>query len=59
MMDEIREVNWQTEIRGAVEKRVMEKKKHHFLAEARQLRMKMKPVECSAAEMIREDRDAR
>jgi len=38
---------------------VREKKKQHFLAEARKLRMKMLPVESSAAEMIREDRDAR
>jgi hypothetical protein len=60
MMDEMRDVNWQAEIREAVEKMVREKKKkHHFLVEARQLRMKMLPIESSAAEMIREDRDAR
>ena len=59
MMDEIRDVNWQAEIREAVEKMVREKKKQHFLVEARQLRMKMLPIERSAAEMIREDRDAR
>jgi hypothetical protein len=59
MMDEMGNVNWQAEIREAVEKMVREKKKHHFLAEARQLRMKMLPIERSAAEMIREDRDAR
>ena len=59
MMDEMSDVNWQAEIRMAVEQMVREKKKHHFLAEARKLRMKMLPIESSAAEMIREDRDAR
>jgi hypothetical protein len=58
MMDEMKEVNWQAEIRQAVERMVREKKKHHFLAEARLLRTKMLPIESSAAEMIREDRDA-
>ena len=53
------DVNWQTEIREAVEKIVREKKKQHFLEEARQFRMKMLPIERSVAEMIREDRDAR
>ncbi|MCK9442672.1 MAG: hypothetical protein M0Q13_14780 [Methanothrix sp.] len=59
MMDEMGDVNWQAEIREAVEKMVRKKKKQHFLAEARQFRMKMLPIERSAAEMIREDRDAR
>lgn len=58
MMDEMRDINWQAEIRNAVEKMVQEKMKHRFLAEACQLRMKMLPIESSAAEMIREDRDA-
>jgi len=59
MMDEMSDVNWQTEIRQAVEEIVREKKKHRFLAVARELRQKMKPIDISAAEMIREDRDAR
>ena len=59
MMDKMKDVNRQAEIREAVEKTVREKKKQHFLAEARELRTRMKPVESSAAEMIREDRDAR
>lgn len=57
MMDEMRDVNWQTEIRDAVEKMVREKK-HHFLAKTHQLRMNMLPIESNAAEMIREDRYA-
>jgi hypothetical protein len=59
MMEEMSDVNWQAEIRQAVERMVREKKKHRFLAEAEELRKKMKPVDISAAEMIREDRDAR
>lgn len=59
MMEEMSDVNWQAEIRQSVERMVREKKKHRFLAEARELRKKMKPIDTSAAEMIREDRDAR
>jgi hypothetical protein len=59
MMDEMGDINWQAEIRDVVEKKVREKKKQHFLAEARQFRMKMLQIESSAAEMIREDRNAR
>lgn len=59
MMDEMSDVNWQSEIRQMVEDLVREKKKQRFLAKARELRQKMKPIGVSAAEMIREDRDAR
>ena len=59
MMDEMTDINWQSEIRAMVEDLVREKKKQRFLAEARKLRQKMKPIGVSAADMIREDRDAR
>lgn len=59
MMDDLSDVNWQEEIRFAVEKMVKEKKKQKILAEARELRRTMKSVPVSAAEMIREERDAR
>lgn len=59
MMDEMPDVNWQSEIRAMVEDLVRAKKKQRFLAEARKLRLRMKPIGVSAAEMIREDRDAR
>lgn len=59
MMDEMSDVNWQSEIRQMVEDLVREKKKQRFLAKAREFRQKMKPIDVSAAEMIREDRDAR
>ena len=59
MMEEMSDVNWQAEIRQSVERMVREKKKHRFLAEAEGLRKKMKTIDISAAEMIREYRDAR
>ena len=59
MMDEMTDINWQSEIRAMVEDLVREKKKQRFLAEARKLRQKMKTIGVSAADMIREDRDAR
>jgi hypothetical protein len=59
MMDEMNDVNWQAEIRQAVEKLVREKKKQRLLAEAQELWKQQVPSEISAAEMIREDRDAR
>jgi hypothetical protein len=37
------DVNWQAEVREALVMMVREKK-HHLLAEARQLRMKMMPI---------------
>lgn len=58
-MDEMGDVNWQSEIRRMVEDLVREKKKQRYLANARELRQKMKTIGVSAAEMIREDRDAR
>jgi hypothetical protein len=58
-MDDMGEINWQSEIRQMVENLVREKKKQRYLANARELRQKMKTIGVSAAEMIREDRDAR
>jgi len=59
VMDEMSDVNWQAEIRQTVERMVREKKKQRLLAEARELLEQQTPSEISAAEMIREDRDAR
>jgi hypothetical protein len=59
MMDEMNDINWQAEIRQTVEKLVREKNKHRLLAEAQELWMQQTSCEVSAAEMIREDRDAR
>ncbi|MBK5191488.1 MAG: hypothetical protein JJE19_08350 [Methanosarcinales archaeon] len=58
MMAEMKEVNWQDEIRRIVEELVKNKSKERLLAEAKEMRKDMK-AEVSAAELIREDRDAR
>jgi hypothetical protein len=59
MMDEMNDVNWQAEIRQSVERMVREKKKQKLLEEAKELWKDQIPNEVGAAEMIREDRDAR
>ena len=59
MMDEMNDVNWQAEIRQSVERMVREKKKHKLLEEAKELWKDQIPHKAGAAEMIREDRDAR
>jgi uncharacterized UPF0146 family protein len=58
MMEEMKEVNWQEEIRSIVEELVKNKSKERLLAEAKGIRKEMK-VNVSAAELIRVDRDAR
>jgi len=58
MMDEMNDVNWQTEIRQSVERMVREKKKKRLLEEAKELWKDQIPNKVGAAEMIREDRDA-
>jgi hypothetical protein len=58
LMKEMNEVNWQEEITRLVEELVKSKRKERLLAEAKELRGEM-TVEVSAAELIREDRDAR
>jgi len=58
MMEEMKEVNWQEEIRSVVEELVRNKSKERLLAEAREIRKSMK-AEVSAAGLMREDRDAR
>lgn len=59
MMDEMNDVNWQAEIRQSVERMVREKKKQKLLEEAKELWKDQIPNKVGAAEMIREDRDAR
>ncbi len=59
MMDEMKDVNWQSDIRRAVEDLVRERKRQKLLAEAREIRKGTKNIGVSASELIREDRDAR
>ncbi|CAD7772846.1 hypothetical protein FHEFKHOI_01318 [Candidatus Methanoperedenaceae archaeon GB50] len=58
MMEEMRDINWQEEIRKVVEELVKNKRKERLLAEAKKIRKDMK-ADVSASELIREDRDAR
>ena len=58
MMEEMRDINWQEEIRKVVEELVKNKSKERLLAEAKKIRKDMK-ADVSASELIREDRDAR
>lgn len=57
-IDEMKDVDWQEEIRKAIAELVRKKKKERLLARARKLRGRMK-AQVSAAELIREDRDGR
>jgi homoserine kinase len=59
MMDEMKDINWQSDIRQAVEDLVMERRRQKILAEAREIRKATKNIGVSASELIREDRDAR
>ncbi len=59
MMEEMDDVNWQTEIKQIVEKTIRERKKQRILARAQERWKTQVPNERGAAIMIREDRDAR
>ena len=59
MMEEMDDVNWQSEIKQIVEKTIKERKKQRILARAQGRWKDQVPNETGAAEMIREDRDAR
>jgi homoserine kinase len=59
MMDDMKETNWQSDIRQAVEDLVRERRRQKLLAEAREIRKATKNIGISASELIREDRDAR
>lgn len=56
MMDDI---NWQTEIKQIMDKTIRERMKQRILARAQGRWKEQATIERGAAEMIREDRDAR
>lgn len=58
IMDEMREINWQNEIRGVVEELVKNKSKERLLTDAKKMRKDMK-VKVNASELIRDDRDVK
>jgi hypothetical protein len=59
MMDEMKEINWQSDIRLAVEDLVRERRRQKLLSEAGEIRKGTRNIGLSASELIREDRDAR
>ena len=59
MMEEMDDINWQTEIKQIVEKTIKERKKQRILARAQERWKDQVLNDRGAAEMIREDRDAR
>ena len=59
MMDEMKDVNWQSDIRQAVEELVRERRRQKLLSEADEIRKKTMNIGVSASDLIREDRDAR
>ena len=59
MMDEMKDVNWQSEIRQAIEDLVRERRRESLLSDAGEVRKKTMDIGISASDLIREDRDAR
>ncbi len=51
-------IDWRTEVREFLERRAREEARKRILSEARRLRMTIGKRGVSAAELIREDRDA-
>ena len=59
MMEGMKDVNWQSEIRQAIEDLVRERRRERLLSDAGEVRKKTMDIGISASELIREDRDAR
>ena len=59
IMEEMKDVNWQSEIRQAVEDLVRKRRREMLLSEALEVRKATKNIGVSASELIREDRDGR
>ena len=52
-------IDWRSEIEGFIERQVKKYTKELYLEKARRLRGRLKAIDFSQAEWIREDRDAR
>lgn len=59
LMKNMDDVNWSDEIRKIVEKTVKDRAMERLLARAEERGKRLKKIDKSVAEMIREDRDAR
>lgn len=55
----MKDINWQWDIRQAVEELVRENRRQILLKEARELGQATKNIGINASELIREDRDTR
>ncbi len=59
LMKDMDDVNWSDEIRDIIEKTVKDRAMERLLARAEERGKRLKKIDKSVAEMIREDRDAR
>ncbi len=59
LMKDMDDVNWSDEIREIIEKTVKDRAMERLLARAEERGKRLKKIDKSVAEMIREDRDAR
>lgn len=59
LMKDMDDVDWSAEIREIIEKAVKDKAMERLLARAEERGKRLKKIDKSVAEMIREDRDAR
>jgi hypothetical protein len=59
MMEDMKDVNWNMDIRKLVEEFVKEKRRERLLEESDSLRSRNRKIGVNAADLIREDRDAR
>ncbi len=59
LMKDMDDVNWSDEIREIIEKAVKDRAMERLLARAEARGKRLKKMDKSVAEMIREDRDAR
>jgi hypothetical protein len=59
LMKNMDDVNWSDEIRESIEKTVKDRAMERLLARAEERGKRLKKIDKSVAEMIREDRDAR
>lgn len=58
-MEDMKDVNWNADIKKLVEEFVREKKRERLLKESDAIRSRTRKIGVSAANLIREDRDAR
>jgi len=58
-MEDMKDVNWNMDIKKLVEEFVKEKRRERLLEASDALRSRTRKIGVSAADLIREDRDAR